>query len=47
MPDRLSANSNPIFDMVVATTVELVNLPRACISRAATSRTASPLTTRP
>ena len=47
MPERFSASSNPMFDMVVATTVAFASAPRACMSRAASSRTASPLTTRP
>jgi hypothetical protein len=47
MPLRLRAASRPMLDMVVATTVLLVRRPRACRSRAASRRTASPLTTLP
>jgi len=47
MPERFKAISSPMFDMVVATTVALARVPRACISRAASNNTASPLTQRP
>ena len=46
IPDRFSAASNPMFDIVVATTVAPASSPRACRSRASSS-TASPFTTRP
>src|SRR3984885_4858932 len=42
-----SAASRPIFDIVVATTVLSLSSPRAWRSRAASSSTASPLTTFP
>ena len=47
MPDFFSAISTPIFDIVVATTVDPANFPCACKSRAVSSSTPSPFTTRP
>ena len=47
MPESRNAISRPIFDIVVATTVAPGSTPRACISRAVTNSTASPLITRP
>ena len=47
IPVRLNAASNPMFDIVVATTRSPASNPRACRSRAHTSITASPFTTLP